>query len=148
MSCVTSSNAAAVDVRGRLLDRHQLLGVLWMPNDLFHPVGVITCIVIFQAHRPHPRDYEVFFGYCKDDGFKKTKHRGRVDEGRWDAIRARWLRSYLNRESIAGFTVKRAVTASDEWCAEAYMETDYSAIREEDFERTLREYVAFRVIND
>ena len=81
MSCVAATNVAAVQVRERLLTRHQLLGVFSMPNDLFHPVGVITCVMVFQAHRPHPVNYKVFFGYFKDDGFRKTKHRGRVDEG-------------------------------------------------------------------
>ena len=145
MSCATSTSAAAVGIRERLLNKHRLMGVLSMPNDLFHPVGVITCIMVFEAHSPHPTDYKVFFGYFKDDGFRKTKHMGRVDEGRWGAVRARWLASYLNRDSEADLRVLRPVTASDEWCAEAYMETDYSTIRERDFERVLRDYAAFQV---
>lgn len=24
-----------------------------MPEDLFYPVGTVTCIVIFEAHKPH-----------------------------------------------------------------------------------------------
>ena len=39
------------------------------------------------------------------------------------------------------------VDAQDEWCAEAYMETDYSTLNAEDFIKTIREYVAFEVIN-
>ena len=75
---------------------------------------------------------------------------GRVDEGRWNAIKERWLHRHLNRESVSGLSVVRAVTvravtASDEWCAEAYMETDYTTIRKEYFEQALREYVAFQV---
>ena len=86
MSCATSSRAETVRIRERLLAKHQLLGVFSMPNDLFHPVGVVTCIMIFQAHSPHPQDYRVFFGYFKDDGFGKIKHVGRVDQGRWNEI--------------------------------------------------------------
>ena len=145
MSCATSTSKAAVRIRERLLDRHQLLGVFSMPSDLFHPVGVIICIMVFQAHRPHPSDYKAFFGYFKDDGFRKTKHMGRVDGGRWGTIKAQWLNCYLNRESVLNLSVLRAVSASDEWCAEAYMETDYTTIRKEDFEKALREYVAFQV---
>ena len=148
MSSATSTSAEAVEMRKRLLQNHQLLGVFSMPSDLFHPVGVITCIMVFQAHRPHPVDYKVFFGYFKDDGFRKTKHMGRVDEGRWGPIKSRWLECYLNRESVAGLSILKAVSASDEWCAEAYMETDYSTIRKQDFEKALREYVAFRVKYD
>jgi len=71
MSCATSTGNAAVRIRERLLTQHQLLGVFSMPNDLFHPVGVITCIMVFQAHHPHPPDYKVFFGYFKDDGYRQ-----------------------------------------------------------------------------
>jgi type I restriction enzyme M protein len=42
-------------------------------------------------------------------------------------------------------SVVKAVSAEDEWCAEAYMETDYSKITQADFESVLKDYVAFRV---
>lgn len=40
------------------------------------------------------------------------------------------------------------VKAEDEWCAEAYMETDYSTLTTESFERELKKYVAFRILNE
>lgn len=145
MSCATSSNAAAVLVRERLLKSHKLVGVFSMPDDLFHPVGVITCIMVFDAHSPHPTGYKTFFGYFKDDGFRKTKNVGRVNQGQWDSIKSDWLDTYLNRESKTGLSVLKAVSASDEWCAEAYMETDYSKISQSDFESVLKDYIAFQV---
>lgn len=33
-----------------------------------------------------------------------------------------------------------------EWCAEAYMETDYSSITEKDFERTVRKYAIYKAV--
>lgn len=145
MSCATSSSAASVLVRERLLKNHKLTGVFSMPDDLFHPVGVITCIMVFEAHTPHPKSYETFFGYFKDDGFRKTKHIGRVNKGGWNAIRDEWLGLHINRKAKTGLSVLKTVTASDEWCAEAYMETDYSKITQTDFEKCLKEYVAFQV---
>lgn len=35
-----------------------------------------------------------------------------------------------------------------EWCAEAYMETDYSTLSEVDFVEKLRDYAAFLVQNE
>lgn len=147
MSCATSSGAAAILVRERLLKEHKLTGVFSMPDDLFHPVGVITCIMVFEAHSPHPVGYKTFFGYFKDDGFRKTKNIGRVNKGGWDAIKAEWLSAYINRETKAGLSVMKAISASDEWCAEAYMETDYTKITQSEFERVLKDYVAFQVKN-
>lgn len=147
MSCATSSNAAAIIVRERLLKAHKLTGVFSMPDDLFHPVGVITCIMVFEAHSPHPGGYKTFFGYFKDDGYRKTKNVGRVNQGGWDLIREEWLNAYLNREGKTGLSVLKSVAASDEWCAEAYMETDYSKISQADFERVVRDYAVYRLLN-
>ncbi|GLV22160.1 hypothetical protein TomMM35A_20110 [Sphingobium sp. TomMM35A] len=147
MSCVTSSGSSAKIVRERLLKKHTLLGVLSMPDDLFHPVGVITCVVLMRAHAPHPVSFKPYFGFYKDDGFVKTKKLGRIDAGNWNSIRDNWIDSYTNRTSAPGFSILNKVTASDEWCAEAYMETDYSTLTAADFEKTLRDYIAFQVAN-
>lgn len=145
MSCATAPSSEAKLVRERLLEKHTLKGVFSMPNTLFNSAGVITCIMVFDAHSPHPPKYKTFFGYFKDDGFIKTKHLGRIDGGTWESIKSRWLSAYINHESIPMISVLKTVTTKDEWCAEAYMETDYSTLRKEDFERVLREYVAFQV---
>jgi type I restriction-modification system DNA methylase subunit len=145
MSCATSSNSKPVTVRERLLTSHTLTGVFSMPDDLFYPVGVITCVMVFEAHKPHPKGFKTFFGYFKDDGFRKTKHMGRINSGRWEKIKARWLDAYVNREKVPELSVLQAVTATDEWCAEAYMETDYSKITQADFMKTVRDYAIHRL---
>ena len=35
----------------------------------------------------------------------------------------------------------KSVTANDEWCAEAYMETDYNSLNEIDFIKTIKDFV-------
>ncbi|MGP5537128.1 HsdM family class I SAM-dependent methyltransferase [Psychrobacter glacincola] len=147
MSTCTDTKKGPSDVRRRLLERHTLEAVLSMPDDLFYPVGVITSILVFKAFTPHPKGKKSFFGYFKDDGFLKVKHQGRIDQkDKWDEIRQEWLSVYQNKESIAGLSVTQEVTADDEWCAEAYMETDYSALSEEDFINTIKDYVAFQFL--
>jgi hypothetical protein len=110
---------------------HTLEGALSMPAELFHnsKTTVVTCIMVFTAHRPHPKGKQSWFGYCRDDGLVKTKHRGRADvSGAWPAIRDRWVAAFRNREVIPGFSVIREVGPTDEWCAEAYLPADYSAV--------------------
>ena len=105
-----------------------------MPVELFHnsKTTVVTCIMVFTAQRPHPQGKKTWFGYWRDDGFIKTKHRGRIDgRGAWPGIKAKWLAGYRNREVADGFSVLREVGPQDEWCAEAYLATDYSAVTEE-----------------
>ena len=40
-------------VREELLKHHTLLASMSMPDDLFYPVGTVTCILVFEAHKPH-----------------------------------------------------------------------------------------------
>ena len=146
MCCVTSDKKLTVNARKRLLDSHTLTGVFSMPNDLFYPVGVVTCILVFDAHRPHPKNYKTFFGYYKDDGHEKSKHRGRVDYGKWNSIKEEWLKVFLNRQHKNRLSVLEEVTAEKEWCAEAYMETDYSTLTDVKFAETVKKFVAFQFL--
>ena len=148
MSTAITSKSAAIEIKKRLLKNHTLLAVFSMPDDLFYPVGVITSIIVFQAHSPHPEKKETFFGYFKDDGFSKVKNKGRLDvEGKWESIRSDWLTAYRNNKSVVGLSVTQYVTASDEWCAEAYMETDYTKLSHSDFENVVKKYAIFKEMN-
>jgi len=119
-----------------------------LPDMLFMPVGVVTCLMVFTAKIPHETsNKKSWFGFWKDDGFVKTKHLGRVDlYGRWPDIRDRWVETFRNREIVRGESVVHRVTADDEWCAEAYMETDYSTLTQADFERVVRNYAIHRLL--
>lgn len=145
MSTVVGNNKKLNAVKERLLKKHTLKAVFSMPDNLFHPVGVVTCILVFEAHTPHPKNQEAFFGYFKDDGHIKRKNKGRVDTGTWKEKKETMLTLYKNKKNKAGLSVTQCVNAKDEWCAEAYMETDYSTLTEIDFIKTIKEYVAFRV---
>src|SRR5207244_3861858 len=93
---------------------------------------VVTCIMLFTAKHPHPKGKKTWFGYWRDDGFIKTKHRGRVDAyGRWPQIKQRWVSAFRNRAILSGFSLMREVAPTDEWCAEAYLRTAYDLIKED-----------------
>lgn len=145
MGTVVSESNDVISVKRRLLSEHTLLAVLSMPVELFNPAASVpTAILVFKANQPHPKGYKSFFGYFKDDGYIVSKNK-RTDTGRWKDIREKWLNAYMNRESIIGLSVIKEVSATDEWCAEAYMETDYSKLSKDDFMNTLKEYIAYNV---
>lgn len=143
MSCAIAPHK----MREELLKYHTLDAVMSMPNQLFPQAGVVTCIMVFKAHIPHDHSKtKTWFGYWKNDGFVKTKHKGRIDlNNSWENIRDQWVESYRNRDDIPGVCVKKHVTHDDEWCAEAYMETDYSLISEKLFEDNVRDYMLFKL---
>lgn len=151
MSCVLAQSGEQLRLKEKLLSRHTLKAVFSMPNELFNnsQVGVVSCVVVFKAHTPHPNRKKTFFGYFKDDGFYKRKLKGRFDYNkRWQDIKDMWLDLYVNNEEKIGLSIVKKVTAEDEWCAEAYMETDYSTLNKNDFQNVLRKYVAFDVLHD
>lgn len=147
MRCALYTKGQGFEIKRRLLARHTLDAVMSMPDDLFYPKGVVCCVMVFKAHVPHDTGKKkTWFGYWKDDGHIKVKHRGRMDgKGRWDAIRERWLSSYRDREVHAGESITKAIEASDEWCAEAHMETNYGLIGQSDFEAVVRDYAVFKI---
>lgn len=146
MERVLSSKKNTLELKQQLLSKHTLEAVMSMPDDLFYNTdnGVVTAITVFRAKTPHPKNKETYFGYWKNDGFEKRKIKGRIDAyDKWESIKTKWLDSYVNRKSIPGLSVTRKVSAEDEWCAEAYMVTDYSSLGKQDFIQTIKEYVLY-----
>ena len=149
ISCVTQNNKILLELKKKLLKKHTLEAVFSMPDQLFinSDKAVITVIIIFKAHQPHPENKETFLGYWKDDGFIKTKTLGRTDDNnKWKSIRDEWLSDYQNRKTTT-YCFSKLLTAEDEWCIEAYMETDYSNITKEDFVKEIKNYVLFKTVN-
>ena len=146
MQSALSQHGSIADWKRDLLSRHTLEAVCSMPNELFFnsKVGVVSCVMVFTAHKPHPKNKEVFLGYFKNDGFEKRKIGGRQDvEGRWECIKETWLEHYLNRRTTPGLSVNVTLGFADEWVPEAYMETDYSHVGDDLFENTLHDYSTY-----
>lgn len=143
-----SSAISPNPVRDELMKHHTLDAVMSMPAELFYPVGTVTCIMVWIAGKPHAETAKkTWFGYWRDDGFVKTKHKGRIDQNdTWPSIRDRWIEMYRNREVHAGESVMKMVGPADEWCAEAYIETDYSKLTQSDFEKVVQSYAIFRLL--
>jgi hypothetical protein len=104
--------------------------------------------MVFTAHKSHPQNKETYFGYWKDDGFVKRKW-GRVDDKKeWKNRKKLWLDSYFNKKEIKELSILKKIKPEDEWCAEAYMETDYSKLTDEDFSRTIKNFLSYKFINE
>ena len=148
MSCAIKYDKELVAIKHRILEKNHLKAVLSMPDDLFYPVGVVSCIMVLEAGKKNAGK-KTWFGYFKDDGFEKRKHLGRIDARcKFNTIKDKWLHAYLNSDEVPGLSVKQEITANDEWCAEAYMVTDYSTLCDDDFIKKMKEYAAFIIKNE
>ena len=148
ISAVLASDGPNRLLKERLLKLHTLEAVMSMPESLFHnsDVGVITCALVITAHRPHPEGKKTWLGYWRDDGFVKLKSKGRLDaHHKWAGIRDGWLKAFRNREVDGITSVMAELRPPDEWCAEAFLTTDYSKLTAAAYSRDLRKYVSYRI---
>ena len=150
MSCAITTNGVIKDIKNKILEHNTLDAVFSFPDEMFYPgASAVACCMVFNVGKPHPADFETFFGYFKNDGFEKRKGVGRVDiRNKWDSIEKDWLNLYNHRSTIAGKSITQHVSDEDEWCAEAYMETDYSTLNQQDFEKKMKEYIAFKFLSE
>lgn len=153
MQAAIGSDSEVKNFKKKMLDKYTLDAVFSLPNEIFYPgASAVACCMIFDLSDSHRHaDRETFFGYYKDDKFIKRKGLGRVEttdsEGNslWLKTESLWLDAYKNKKTIDGLSVMKKVTYEDEWLAEAYMETDYSTLSDEDFQQTLNRYLAYLV---
>jgi len=144
------------DMKKALLEDNTLEAVFTLPNEIFYPgASASACCMVFTLGRPHKNAdgtvNKTFFGYYKEDGHKKKKNLGRIEQfdennnSIWKQIEEEWLDLYRNKTVKDGISAMQAVSGDDEWLCEAYMKTDYSKLTEADFQQTLNNYLAYLV---
>ncbi len=144
------------DMKESLLEDNTLDAVFTLPNEIFYPgASASACCMIFTLGKPHVNAdgsvNKTFFGYYKEDGHKKKKNLGRIEQfdkdnnSIWKQIEEKWLDLYRNKTVEDGISAMQEVSGSDEWLCEAYMKTDYSKLCEADFQQTLNNYLAYQI---
>jgi len=151
ISSMLANKGIKLELKKKLLEKHTLEAVLSMPEDLFHnsKVSPVSVVVVFTAHKPHPKGKKTWLGYFRNDNFVKTKDRGRIDlYGTWEEIKKEWLTLYFNRENKKNISLTKELAPKDEWCIEAYLIADYQEITEKKFKQKIQKYLAFRLLHN
>lgn len=142
MSAATSSSKDKVE----LMSRHTVRAVMTLPQ-VFKGVGVMPVIMVFKSGVPHDTSKSSWFAIWSDDGHAVVPRQGRKATPRWEGIRERWIKDYrlgiAGSDDVPGYSVSRVVGPTDEWVAEAYLETDYSALTRADFEKVVMDYALY-----
>ena len=154
-AAIGGKNHYIVSLKKELLEENTLEAVFTLPNEVFYPgASVSSCCMVFTLSKPHVLPDgtvpKTFFGYYKEDGHKKKKNLGRIEQfdgdvSIWKQIEDEWLDLYRNKTIKDGLSAVEAVSGDDEWLCEAYMKTDYSKLCEADFQRTLNNYLSYLV---
>ena len=155
MSAILYNKGDGLEWKKKLLKNHTLKAVCSLPDNIFYEAdaGTVTCVMIVEAHKPHNSNFPTYLGYWKNDGFEEGKF-GRVDTGEWSSIKNKWITSFrsMNENKLFNpndkqniFSVKTNLKAEDEWCAEAYLKTDYNLIDKKEFEKSLKDYFLYKI---
>lgn len=156
VSAAIGNKAVLKDIKAELLEKNTLEAVFTLPDEIFYPgASACACCMVFTLGKPHKNAdgtvNKTFFGYYKDDGHKKRKVLGRIEQfdennnSIWKKIEEKWLEYYRNKTVLDGVSAMQEVSGDDEWLCEAYMKTDYSLISEENFQSTLNNYLSYLV---
>ena len=155
VACAIGTSGEIARLKEEILKENTLDAVFTLPNEIFYPgASASACCMVFKIGTKHSdvSNPDTYFGYYKEDGFKKKKNLGRVEQldvntgkSKWVEIEKEWIELYRNRQSVDGLSATHKVDGDDEWLCEAYMKTDYSKLTEEDFQQTINNYLAYLV---
>ena len=155
VACAIGTSGEIARLKREILEENTLDAVFTLPNEIFYPgASASACCMVFKIGTKHNdiSNPDTFFGYYKDDGFKKKKNLGRVAQidsntgkSKWAEIEREWIELYRNRRAVDGLSATHKVNGADEWLCEAYMKTDYTKLTEQDFQKTINDYLAYLV---
>ena len=155
VACAIGTSGEIARLKREILEENTLDAVFTLPNEIFYPgASASACCMVFKIGTKHNdiSNPDTFFGYYKDDGFKKKKNLGRVEQidsktgkSKWAEIEREWIELYRNRRAVDGLSATHKFIGADEWLCEAYMKTDYTKLTEQDFQQTINDYLAYLV---
>ena len=142
-STLTGKTGDEQNFKRSILKKHTLEGVITLNKDTFYGVGVMPCIAVFTAHRPHPKDKLVKFINFEDDGYKVAPHIGLLETESAKDKKQHLLDVWFDRiEDDTKFCVKSTIEPDDEWLHSFYYFND-EIPSEKDFDKTIGDYLSF-----
>ena len=152
VACAIGTSSEIKRLKEEILQKNTLDAVFTLPNEIFYPgASASACCMVFKLGVPHERSGKTFFGYYKEDGFRKKKNLGRVEQigpdgkSLWTDIEKKWILLYQNRDAEPGLYATAKVGTDDEWLCEAYMETDYSNLSDDVFQSVINNFLAYQI---
>ena len=154
VACAIGTSKVIEKLKIEILKENTLDAVFTLPSDVFHPAAAPSaCCMVFKIGKKHTdiSNPATFFGYYKNDGFKKKKNLGRVEQtdangcSLWNQIEKDWIELYRDRKSVDGLSATQKVSGKDEWLCEAYIKTDYSTLTEGLFQQTINNYMSYLI---
>ena len=144
-STFTGKTKEEQNLKELILKKHTLEGVITLNKKTFYGVGTNPCIAIFTASIPHSKEKKAKFINFEQDGYVVGKHIGLIDDGSAKDKKKHFLDVWNEKvKAPTKFCVYTTVEPEDEWLHSFYYFND-EIPREEDFEKTIADYLTFEV---
>ncbi|MDD4556439.1 MAG: N-6 DNA methylase [Alphaproteobacteria bacterium] len=142
-SSMTGKTKEEQTIKSNILKNHTLEGVITLNKDTFYGVGVMPCIAVFTAGKPHHKDKICNFINFENDGFKVSAHIGLTATEAVKDKKQHLLDVWFNRvEAETRFCVKTTIEENDEWLHSFYYFND-EIPTDADFDKTIGDYLSF-----
>ena len=123
VACAMGTIGEIGKIKEEILEENTLDAVFTLPNEVFYPgASTSACCMVFKVGKKHSdiSNPDTFFGYYKDDGFRKRKNLGRIEQvdvntgkSLWTIIEKEWIELYRERKSIDGKSALKKVIYKD-----------------------------------
>lgn len=142
-SSMTGKTTVEQGIKNNILKHHTLESVISLNKNTFYGVGVIPCIAVFTAGKPHQKDHVCKFINFEDDGYKVSPHIGLLETESAKDKKQHLLDVWFNRMEVdTKFCVKTTIEAADEWLHSFYYFND-EIPTDSEFEKTIGDYLSF-----
>ena len=144
-STFTGKTKEEKKIKEEILKNHTLEGVITLNKNTFYRIGTNPCIAIFTTHTPHSKNKMCKFINFENDGYIVSKHIGLINDGSHKDKKQHLLDVWFGKnEAPTKFCVETTIEADDEWLHSFYYFND-EIPSEEDFKKTVADYLAFEV---
>ena len=155
LSTFTNKTEININKKKNIYQRHTLKAIINMPEKLFFPISVHTCVAIFQSEKPHTLADQVYFYNLEYDGYEIFNEVRQDYLKKWGAIKEKMLASVRNKEEVEGqsFSLNN-IKAEDEWtfnfCRQKKeTKENFSVLFTEEgklfFEKTISDFLLYKI---
>lgn len=94
VACAIGTSGEIARLKEEILKENTLDAVFTLPNEIFYPgASASACCMVFKIGTKHSdvSNPDTYFGYYKEDGFKKKKNLGRVEQIDASTGKSKWV---------------------------------------------------------
>ena len=143
VSSRTKKHSDILDVKRRILNKHNLLASIQMPTNLFYPKGTETIVLVFETGKPNSGNTWLA---RYNDGYELIKHsKTRTPTAKSDELYKNLINAFRNKEET-DFSFNKEMKYDDQWVYTVHEDVNYK-LTTYDLQEVVNEYASYLYLN-